>query len=163
MQSAWSETACGEVCSDCPHNADGDTDTMPPKPPRATSPYDPVGTHQAGQVHTPNHRQSRQELLSGARHVTAEEPPDRHFDDYPDTAFLDPDQASIFLKRVFNLARGPRRLAQLRAEGTGPKYFRDGNVVRYQPRHLREYGERCLGEPVSSTAEESAKRQIAAV
>ncbi len=104
---------------------------MPPKPPQAISPYDPASTRRANAARTPDHRQSRQELLSGIRHPTAEEPSNP--EDYPDTAFLSPDQASEFLKRVFNIDRGPRRLAQLRAEGTGPQYFRDGNVVRYQP------------------------------
>jgi hypothetical protein len=127
------------------------------KPPKAISPYEPASARGTTAARVAG--QSRRALLSGAKHVTTE-PPDP--EDYPDTAFLDPDQASAFLWRTFRLSRGRRRLAQLRAEGTGPKYFRDGNVVRYQPRHLREYGEKCLAGPVSSTSEESAKRQTAA-
>jgi hypothetical protein len=127
---------------------------MPPRPPHAISPYEPAASRRGSAVLvTPYQRQSRHEHPPRG---PPEQPPDP--EDWPEGAYLDPEQASRFLKAVFNLNRGPRRLAELRVEGTGPLYFRDGNVVRYQPRHLREYAERCFGAPARSTAEEAVRR-----
>jgi hypothetical protein len=100
-------------------------------------------------------------MRSGARHATAEP-----HDEPPDDAYLDPLQASQWLQRRFNIRRGVRRLAELRAEGTGPEYFRDGNAVRYQPRHLKVYALRCLGTAYVSTAQEAEdfrRRNVLAV
>jgi hypothetical protein len=83
---------------------------------------------------------------------------DREGDD-DHALLLNPQQASDYLRNKWNLSRGPRRLAELRAEGSGPRYYRTGNEVRYQPVHLDDYAIKALGEPLSSTAEEAARRQ----
>jgi hypothetical protein len=75
---------------------------------------------------------------------------------------LSPPEASAYLKDKWNLPRGPRRLGELRAEGGGPKYYRAGNEVRYAPIHLDEYAVKILGEPLSSTSEETARRRAVA-
>jgi hypothetical protein len=75
--------------------------------------------------------------------------------------FLNSQEASDYLRRKWNLSRGPRRLAELRAEGTGPRYFRAGNEVRYKSVHLDEYAIKALGEPLTSTSEEIVRRRRA--
>jgi hypothetical protein len=69
-----------------------------------------------------------------------------------------PDEASRYLWDKFRVKRNARRLAQLRASGEGPRFHRDGCVVRYHSDNLDEYGELALGEPVISTSEENARR-----
>jgi hypothetical protein len=75
---------------------------------------------------------------------------------------LNPQQASDYLRNKWNLSRGPRRLSELRNEGTGPRYFRAGNEVRYKVIHLDEYAIKTLGEPLTSTSEEASRRQRSA-
>jgi hypothetical protein len=82
---------------------------------------------------------------------------DREGDD-DHALLLNPQQASDHLRNKWNLSRGPRRLAELRVEGTGPRYFRAGNEVRYKSIHLDEYAIKTLGEPLSSTSEEAIRR-----
>jgi hypothetical protein len=77
-------------------------------------------------------------------------------------AMLNPVQASDYLRQTWNLPRGPRRLAELRNEGCGPKYHRAGNEVRYTPAHLDEYARAALGKPLSSTAEEFTRQEAPA-
>jgi hypothetical protein len=74
---------------------------------------------------------------------------------------LPPDELSAFLWTFFRIQRSPRRLAQLRMSGEGPPFLRDGNVVRYPPRLAAVWAVEQLGEPVRSTAEESARRLVA--
>jgi hypothetical protein len=73
--------------------------------------------------------------------------------------FYTPEESGRYLWDTFRMKRNSRRLAQLRAAGTGPKYFRDGNVVRYREDHLREWAENSLGQAFVSTSEESASRE----
>src|SRR5690349_21772926 len=70
-----------------------------------------------------------------------------------------PEETSDHLWEKYRIKRNTRRLAQLRADGEGPQYFRDGNVVRYREDLLDAWAEQQLGEPLSSTSEESARRQ----
>jgi hypothetical protein len=70
-----------------------------------------------------------------------------------------PEEASDYLWQKFRVKRNARRLAQLRASGGGPRFFRDGNVVRYREDHLDEWAETSLGEPARSTSEESARKE----
>lgn len=77
-----------------------------------------------------------------------------------DPPFL-PEELSRHLWDQYRIHRSPRRLAQLRGTGEGPPFLRDGCVVRY-PRALADaWAEAQLGEPIRSTAEEAARRQIA--
>jgi hypothetical protein len=71
-----------------------------------------------------------------------------------------PPEASLYLWDKFRVKRNPRRLAQLRASGEGPKFHRDGCVVRYHSDNLDAYGELVLGEPATSTSEENARRAL---
>jgi hypothetical protein len=73
---------------------------------------------------------------------------------------LTPDELSTRLWERFRIRRSTRRLAQLRANGGGPPYRRDGVVVRYPVDHADEWAEQVLGELVTSTAQETAARQI---
>jgi hypothetical protein len=74
--------------------------------------------------------------------------------------WLTPEESSDYLWKNYRLKRNARRLGQLRAAGEGPKYFRDGNVVRYREDLLDQWAEHQLGEPVTSTSEESARRLL---
>jgi hypothetical protein len=74
-------------------------------------------------------------------------------------AVLDPSQASDYLRRTWNLSRGPRRLAELRNEGGGPKYHRAGNEVRYTIAALDAFARAALGAPLASTAEEFTRTE----
>jgi hypothetical protein len=71
-----------------------------------------------------------------------------------------PEEASDHLWQKYRIKRNARRLAQLRADGEGPHYFRDGNVVRYREDLLDAWAEQQLGEPLGSTSEESARRLL---
>jgi hypothetical protein len=77
------------------------------------------------------------------------------------TIWRTPEEASEYLWERFRVKRNARRLAQLRATGEGPKFYRDGNVVRYRTDHLDEWAGNSLGEPASSTAEEHVRREAA--
>jgi hypothetical protein len=70
------------------------------------------------------------------------------------------EEASQYLWKWYRLKRNPRRLAQLRASGDGPKYYRDGLVVRYREADLDEWAEQQLGEPLVSTAQESEHKHL---
>jgi len=72
--------------------------------------------------------------------------------------WLTPEESSDHLWDKYRVKRNTRRLAQLRAAGEGPQYFRDGNVVRYRDDLLDAWAEQQLGEPLSSTSEESGRR-----
>lgn len=74
--------------------------------------------------------------------------------------WLTPEELSDRLWAKFRIKRNARRLGQLRAEGSGPPYFRDGNAVRYRDDLLDQWEEQ-LGEPARSTSEESARRLLA--
>ena len=74
---------------------------------------------------------------------------------------LTPQEMSDLLWTEFRIRRSLRRLAELRQIGTGPPYVRDGKVVRYLSGPGREWAVKHLGEPATSTAEESARRQRA--
>jgi hypothetical protein len=76
--------------------------------------------------------------------------------------WLTGDEASRFLWDEYRIKRNSRRLGQLRASGKGPRYHRDGLVVRYRKSSLRAYAEDQLGDEVTSTSEESARRLITA-
>jgi hypothetical protein len=72
---------------------------------------------------------------------------------------MPPPEASDYLWNRHRIRRSVRRLAQLRATGEGPPYRRDGLVaVLYPPDLLDAWAEQQLGQPVRSTAEESARR-----
>jgi hypothetical protein len=82
--------------------------------------------------------------------------------DFPpvDGAPLPPDEFAAWLWKYFRIQRSPRRLAQLRMSGHGPPFVRDGCVVRYPLRLAAIWAVELLGEPVSSTSEENARRLI---
>ncbi len=83
-------------------------------------------------------------------HVTAYVP-----DDGPP---LPADELCAYLWTKYRVKRSPRRLAQLRIEGGGPPFVRDGCVVRYPLRLADAWVAELYGEPVRSTTEESARR-----
>jgi hypothetical protein len=68
-------------------------------------------------------------------------------------------EASEYVRRNGGLKRGVRRMAQLRHNGEGPKYYRDGKIVIYDTDDLDAWIAEKLGAPVSSTAEESERRR----
>ena len=74
--------------------------------------------------------------------------------------WMTPEETSEHLWKRHRIKRNARRLGQLRARGTGPKYYRDGNVVRYRDDLTDEWAEQQLGEPLTSTSEESARRLL---
>jgi hypothetical protein len=41
----------------------------------------------------------------------------------------------------------PATLATLRSQGRGPRYYKDGRLVRYTPRFIKEYLQTCLRTP----------------
>jgi hypothetical protein len=77
--------------------------------------------------------------------------------------WLIPEEASDHLWKNHRLKRNKRRLAQLRAKGTGPQYHRDGNAVLYGDEDLDKYAEKHRAGPFTSTSEESARRQLTPV
>jgi hypothetical protein len=98
---------------------------------------------------------TRQELLSGSRHTTAEEP------DTEAQVILTPKEASEHLWRRWKLQRAERRLQQLRGQraGAGPPFRRDGNTVRYELRSLDSWAVKQLGPEHASTSAEEAFHQ----
>jgi hypothetical protein len=75
--------------------------------------------------------------------------------------FLTCAEASAYLWAKFRLKRSERRLAQLRLVGTGPGYHRAGNAVRYRRDALDSWALAVLGGPMTSTAAEAVRRQVA--
>jgi hypothetical protein len=71
---------------------------------------------------------------------------------------LTPAESSVYLWERYRIRRGERRLAQLRATGEGPAYHRVGVVVRHTPQQLDAWAQALVGTPVSSTNEETARR-----
>jgi hypothetical protein len=74
--------------------------------------------------------------------------------------WLTAEELSQFLWSEFRIKRNTRRLGQLRATGGGPGFHRDGLVVRYRKSRARVWAEDQLGEEITSTSEESARRLI---
>jgi hypothetical protein len=70
---------------------------------------------------------------------------------------LTTEEVSRYLSERWRLKRGPRRLAELRAAGTGPEYHRTmGNRgVIYSRRAVDRWAVGVLGVAVASTAEET--------
>jgi hypothetical protein len=54
-----------------------------------------------------------------------------------------------------------RTLQELRRRGTGPRYRRAGNDIVYAPDAIDAWVRARFGKEVSSTSEESARRQLA--
>ena len=76
---------------------------------------------------------------------------------------LTPAQLCELLREEFNIRRSPRRLQDLRMNGRGPPFVRDGLRVLYPRSGGREWARKQLGPLVTSTAEESRNRQVGAV
>jgi predicted DNA-binding transcriptional regulator AlpA len=57
----------------------------------------------------------------------------------------------------------PMTLATLRSQGRGPKYYKDGRLVRYTPRLIREYLETRLRTPESADTRRRRKALAAEV
>jgi hypothetical protein len=74
---------------------------------------------------------------------------------------LSPAEASAYLQARWGLRRSTRTLQGYRREGGGPPFFRVGNDVRYTQRIIDEWAARSMGEPVTSTSEQSARRLMA--
>ena len=72
------------------------------------------------------------------------------------------DEAAKHLWERYRLRRGPRALQQMRLDGGGPPYHRDGNSVLYPRSSLVAWAVAKLGKPLRSTVEETARRQRAA-
>jgi len=78
---------------------------------------------------------------------------------------ISPEDASDYLLERWSLRRSPRTLRGYRRDpprGGGPMFFRIGNDVRYTRRLLDDWASRLMGQPFSSTTEESARRLLAA-
>jgi hypothetical protein len=76
------------------------------------------------------------------------------------TEFLTSEETTDHLDRHYKLKRGKRRLAEMRASGEGPPYFRaGGNQVLYRRDLVDEWAIALLGEPLKSTAEEAVRHQ----
>jgi hypothetical protein len=73
--------------------------------------------------------------------------------------YLTPDELTAYLKEKYRIDRGRRRLAEMRATGEGPPYFRAGGCQVLYRRDLADaWALNLLGEPLRSTAEETARR-----
>jgi len=77
-----------------------------------------------------------------------------------DDCWMTAEELSRLLWDEYRIKRNARRLGQLRASGEGPPYHRDGQVVRYRKSRARVWAEDQLGEEITSTSEESARRLI---
>jgi hypothetical protein len=77
------------------------------------------------------------------------------------TVWRTPEETSDYLWQTYRIKRNARRLAQLRASGEGPPFFRDGHVVRYRSDLTDEWALTHLGEALSSTSEENARKETA--
>jgi hypothetical protein len=75
--------------------------------------------------------------------------------------FLTCEEARDYLWAEYRLQRSERRLGQLRLSGEGPAYHRAGNAVRYRRSALDDWALKLLGAPAISTADETARRQVA--
>jgi hypothetical protein len=78
-----------------------------------------------------------------------------------DTPFSPP-EASAYLQSEWRLKRGVRTLQSYRRSGSGPKFYRTGNDVRYSRRDLDAWAAEKLGEPISSNSQRSARRLMTA-
>jgi hypothetical protein len=78
------------------------------------------------------------------------------------SVWLTTEQASDRLNKKHNIQVGPRRLAQLRYEGGGPRFHRLGaKEVRYNIDEIDAWAKQRLGTPISSTSEETEHRRKA--
>jgi hypothetical protein len=75
---------------------------------------------------------------------------------------MPPADASAYLQARWGLKRTVRTLQGYRREGGGPRFFRVGNDVRYTRSLLDEWAARMMGEPFTSTAEQSARALMSA-
>jgi hypothetical protein len=119
-------------------------------PKAAISKYDPRLHPRSTAVHAKKPRQTRQELLSGSRHASAEEP--------ADDRVMTCEEASEYLWEQYRLQRSPRRLGQLRAGpvGSGPEFHRVGNIPLYRQSKVNNWARAQLGESFTNTSDEQA-------
>jgi hypothetical protein len=80
---------------------------------------------------------------------------------------LSPAEASAYLQARWGLKRGTRTLLVYRRNGgkrgkRGPQFFRIGNDVRYTRESLDAWAVRAMGEPLTSSAEHSARALMGA-
>ena len=69
-----------------------------------------------------------------------------------------PPEASAYLWDEHRIRRSPARLKQLRNQGGGPAYRRDGAIyIIYTKAALDAFAEQQLGEEMRSTSEEGAR------
>jgi hypothetical protein len=73
---------------------------------------------------------------------------------------LPPPEASAYLQQRWNIVRAVRTLAQMRYDGDGPKYRRNGNTVVYTPAAIDAWVLQAFETEVSSTTEESQRGSI---
>jgi hypothetical protein len=52
-------------------------------------------------------------------------------------------------------------LPTLRSMGRGPKYFKDGRIVRYTLRHIKEYRAKCVHTPEPASVRRQRKALVA--
>jgi hypothetical protein len=73
-----------------------------------------------------------------------------------------PPEASGYLWDEHRIRRSPARLKQLRSQGGGPAYRRDGAIhIIYTREALDAWAERQLGDEMRSTSDEGARIALA--
>jgi hypothetical protein len=78
--------------------------------------------------------------------------------------YFTPDELTTYLRDQYRLQRGKRRLAEMRATGEGPPFFRAGGCQVLYRRDLADTWARAvIGEPLKSTADESSRRRLGRV
>jgi hypothetical protein len=77
------------------------------------------------------------------------------------STLLTPTEATEYLWEHYRIRRGNRAMQQMRLDGDGPAYHRDGNVVVYPRDGLDAWAVAKLGKTVKSTQEEAARHQMA--
>jgi hypothetical protein len=78
-----------------------------------------------------------------------------------DAEFLTPEETTSYLDNRYKLKRGKRRLAEMRASGEGPPFFRaGGNQVLYRRDLVDKWAVKLLGEPLRSTSEEAVRHRL---
>jgi hypothetical protein len=51
----------------------------------------------------------------------------------------------------------PMTLATMRSQGRGPRYYKDGRLVRYTPRFIKEYLATCIRTPEAANVRRQRK------
>ena len=67
---------------------------------------------------------------------------------------LTTDEASVYLKEIYDLSRCRRTLEKMRTTGKGPKFKKLGNNVRYRPGDLDAW---VNGAPVYTSTSDTGR------